>query len=1285
MITTYTYDEVTGAQTSMVQDDGGLDLTTTMTNDDLGRQTESVGPEHDINGDALRTASWTVYQDADDEVWSGRGYKIDTDYTLVNPVSIQKLDKNGRVFSSIQATRGSGVENSGKLSPSDTFPRSSWIRWTRTIYGNGGRVTAVRVYHNIPSLGEGNSTANYDETTFDYDSMGRQNRVKSPNGTITRTVYDVRGLVDSVWVGTNDTGATDTDPTGGGATNNNMKMVVQNEYDDGNDGGDGNLTKTTRPVDDTSSNDRVTEMQYDWRDRLKNTITTDGTNDFQNINTLDNLGRTIASEVKRDDSPSPVLIAKNETKFDTRGRVYRTLNYAVSDAGVAGNSLQSNTWFDENGNVIKSKPSGSEAFTETTYDAINRPTNSNYGYYDATLSGNVIFEESETEYDDASNVTFTTSKQRFHNTSGDGALNGPGGSPPKSRDSYVLMWYDGIGRMTESANYGTNAGTVPTRSNSAPAASDTVLVSESVYNADGELEDSIDPLGKTDRTLYDDAGRTTKVTMNYGGSETEVTRTEYVHGLMSKQIAENSTTGNQETSYSYGVALGNSELASNDLLHTVTYPDSGEVVYEYNRQSQQLKMTDQNDTVHVYEFDKLGRRTEDQVTLAGGTAVDGTILRIETSYDDRLRIEKVTSYDATTGGNPVNEVQYEYNDFSQTTTDYQAHEGAVNTSTTPKVQYSYASGSDNTIRQTSMTYPNSRVVNYDYGTGDGDELSRIATLKIGSTDIVNYSYLGLNQVVIQTYAEPSTPVDYTLATGTGSDPYDGLDRFGRIVNLRWQKGTTKLVDYDYTYDRVGNRLSQDAKHNLVFQHVDELYGYDELYRLAEYDRGQVVSGSISSPTLTQEWTLDQTGNWTNFVQGVIGTLNQTRTHNTTNEITNITESVGAAWPTPAQDDNGNLTSFPQPDDLTSSFNATWDAWNRLVKLDDGTNTIAKYGYDGLGRRIIKKDYDAGTLSETRHFYFSTSSQVLEERVDSETDPAQQFLWGIRFVDDLVLRDKDTTGNGTLNERLYGLSDPRFSVVAIADDTGAVQERYAYAGYGRCDVFAPDFRSRAESSFDWEFRYTGRRLDLETGMNFFRARYYHAELGRFIARDPSGYVDGMNLYRAYFIPGGMDPNGLDLVPPDEICDDQDLCFGPGGGRPGSPHNPGGPFELPKGDNRCHQDDTCAVLGQKIKNFIVVIDSHRKWDIANPDFRWPAGRHWQDINEMENGLGRCWRIYGLKCRNKKRDPKPCPRLDPCLDPDAVTDGVVVVTAGVVIYWVISEGSRFVCPPRNLIPIP
>jgi len=44
--------------------------------------------------------------------------------------------------------------------------------------------------------------------------------------------------------------------------------------------------------------------------------------------------------------------------------------------------------------------------------------------------------------------------------------------------------------------------------------------------------------------------------------------------------------------------------------------------------------------------------------------------------------------------------------------------------------------------------------------------------------------------------------------------------------------------------------------------------------------------------------------------------------------------------------------------------------------------------------------------------------------------------------------------------------------------------------------------------------------------YFRARYYDAQLGRFVGRDPLGYVDGMSLYQGYFVPGGVDPFGLD---------------------------------------------------------------------------------------------------------------------------------------------------------------
>jgi hypothetical protein len=61
-------------------------------------------------------------------------------------------------------------------------------------------------------------------------------------------VYDARGNPWKSFVGTNDTGATESDPTGGGAAGNNMVQVTELEYDGGTAGGDNLLTKQTQFV-----------------------------------------------------------------------------------------------------------------------------------------------------------------------------------------------------------------------------------------------------------------------------------------------------------------------------------------------------------------------------------------------------------------------------------------------------------------------------------------------------------------------------------------------------------------------------------------------------------------------------------------------------------------------------------------------------------------------------------------------------------------------------------------------------------------------------------------------------------------------------------------------------------------------------------------------------------------------------------------------------------------------------------------------------------------------------
>ncbi len=233
-------------------------------------------------------------------------------------------------------------------------------------------------------------------------------------------------------------------------------------------------------------------------------------------------------------------------------------------------------------------------------------------------------------------------------------------------------------------------------------------------------------------------------------------------------------------------------------------------------QGQKTTVTDQNGTIHSYNYDKLGRETDDRITTVG-TGVDNAILRISSTYEVRGMRLNMTSYDnATVGsGNVVNDVQNAYNSFGQLTIEYQSHSGAVNVSTTPKIQYACANGSANTIRPISMMYPNGRVLHYDYGTANGtnDAASRIASLidNDGTTHLADYAFLGgtvpsssstlagdgrrrrlptvsapfNSSTVIQTMC-PQPGIQYTLiGVQSGNDPdtgdiYRGLDRFTRV-------------------------------------------------------------------------------------------------------------------------------------------------------------------------------------------------------------------------------------------------------------------------------------------------------------------------------------------------------------------------------------------------------------------------------------------------------------------------------------------------------------------------
>ena len=374
----------------------------------------------------------------------------------------------------------------------------------------------------------------------------------------------------------------------------------------------------------------------------------------------------------------------------------------------------------------------------------------------------------------------------------------------------------------------------------------------------------------------------------------------------------------ETTQYVYGTDVSDNGTAaspliySNDLLRAVIYSDSSNtftqpaypgdpgnlidtggynrVEYTYDRQGEVTSVEDQNQTVHTYGYDNLGREISDTASWPNGNPYGvansgNAATEIDESYTALGQPYQVTSSNQS---GSLNQVQLAYNDMGQVQTEYQEHLGNVNTATSLYTQYSYA-GAANGYRLASIQYPESasqsgsRQVNFSYGaTGSTDAaINRLSAITDSSGTLASYQYLGLDTMVSENYQAAGVQLDYFGAgdpTGA-SHQYSGLDRFNRVIDQVWQQygsgGVTDVTgladEFKYGYTSAGDVAWKDnVTADMAGQAFDEVYAYDGLDRLKDYLRGTLdMSGYPESPPTfenstedaAQYWTLSGMGTW----------------------------------------------------------------------------------------------------------------------------------------------------------------------------------------------------------------------------------------------------------------------------------------------------------------------------------------------------------------------------------------------------------------------------------------
>ncbi|MBM3240488.1 RHS repeat-associated core domain-containing protein [Candidatus Poribacteria bacterium] len=408
--------------------------------------------------------------------------------------------------------------------------------------------------------------------------------------------------------------------------------------------------------------------------------------------------------------------------------------------------------------------------------------------------------------------------------------------------------------------------------------------------------------------------------------------------------------------------------------------------------------------------------------------------------------------------------------------------------------------------QRTITYPGGRII-----TEFADLRGRLSNVNRGHgpifpiTPLALYTYDLGNRVMTRAY-ENMVFANYQY------------NKNNWVTNLE-HTGATLIAGFRHNcYDKEGNKLTEEKLHDPSHS---EAYQYDDIYRLIDYRVGTLAGCNVLIPSTNTVWNLDCLGNWNSkTTDGVT----ETRTHNTVNEITFIDSAPIY------HDDNGNL----QEDEC---YIYDYDEENRLTSVTRKSDSqmVGEYQYDALSRRVVKIADPDPAVTPTETHYFYDDARIIEEQNIAGVTQAT-YVYG-NYIDEVLTMDRG-------GQTYYYHQNTLWSVAAVTDSVANVVERYAYNAYGCVTItdgsgnpVPPNPWGTPHSAISNPYMFTGRQLDEETGLYYYRARYYDCVKGRFLQRDPLryvelGYVDRVNLYK--YVRGNptnwVDPLGLNNKPP-----------------------------------------------------------------------------------------------------------------------------------------------------------